>query len=366
MALFLNESEVTELLPVVECIDVLDKVFSYAGQGLVENKSRLRIRLPKGFLHFMSAASIGPDLSGFGYKAYSTFPGSSSVFLFMLYHAETGKLLSVMEAGSLGRIRTGAATRLATRYMARPDASTLGVIGTGYQASTQVEAVCAVRSVKQIRAYSRTQEKREAFAGRLSQRLNVEVIPVGSVEECVRDADIAITITNSRDPVLKGEWLKEGCHVNATGGNHWMRREIDGKAVERAGLIVVDDLEQAKLECGDLIWPAESGGFRWSMAHELKEVVSGKLAPSAAEGVRASAGVDSITLFESQGVAIEDVAAALHVHRKALDKGMGQELPFLGPYRDCRAKGEVVPTGYGTYNGSTETALQFNVCGMLE
>ena len=85
--------------------------------------------------------------------------------------------------------------------------------------------------------------------------------------------------------------MKEGCHVNAAGGNHWMRREIDGKAVERAGLIVVDDLEQAKLECGDLIWPAESGGFRWSMAHELKEVVSGKLAPSAAEGVRASAGV---------------------------------------------------------------------------
>jgi ornithine cyclodeaminase/alanine dehydrogenase-like protein (mu-crystallin family) len=114
--------------------------------------------------------------------------------------------------------------------------------------------------------------------------------------------------------------LQEGAHVNAAGGNHWMRREVDEKAVERASLIVVDDLEQAKVECGDLIWPAERGVFRWSMAHELKDVLSGQR-----EGRRDDA---SITLFESQGVAIEDVAAALHVYHKAREKGMGQELPF--------------------------------------
>ena len=267
-----------------------------------------------------AAASVGPDLSGFGYKAYSTFPSGASKFLMMLYDAESGALISVMEASALGQIRTGAASGLATRYMARPDASTVGIIGTGYQARTQLEAVCAVRSIKQVRAYSRTPEKREAFASRMSHRLNTEVVPSDSAEECIRGADIAITITPSREPVLKGEWLEGGEHVNAAGGNHWMRREIDGEVVECADLIVVDDMEQAKIECGDLIWPAERGAFRWSMSHELKEVVAGRINGRPDNGC--------ITLFESQGIAIEDVAAAQHVYRKARERGIGQELPF--------------------------------------
>ncbi len=320
MALFLNESQVRELLPMGECIDVLERAYYYAGQGLAENMPRNRIRLPGGFLHFMAAACIGPDLAGFGYKAYSSFPEGGSKFLVMLYDAGTGGLLSVMEAGSLGQIRTGAASGLATRYMARDEASTVGIIGTGYQARTQLEAVCAVRDVKRVSAYSRTQERREEFARRMGQRLGVEVHPVDSAEDCIREADIAITITNSREPVLKGEWLSEGAHVNAAGGNHWMRREIDDLAVQQAGLIVVDDLVQAKVECGDLIWPAERGTFRWSMARELKDIVSGE--------VTARPNADSITLFESQGVAIEDVAAALLVYHKAKEHGVGQELPF--------------------------------------
>ena len=320
MALFLNEREVTELLPMADCIEVLEKVFSYAGEGLGENKPRSRIRLPEGFLHLMAAATMGPDLMGFGYKAYSTFPGGVSKFLVILYHGGTGDLLSVTEASALGQIRTGAASGLATRYMARSDASTVGIIGTGYQARTQLEAVCAVRRVKQVRAYSRTPEKRASFASRMGQQLNVVVVPVESAEECIRDVDIAITITGSREPVLKGEWLAEGAHVNAAGSNHWMRREIDDQAVARAGLIVVDDLEQAKVECGDLIWPGERGVFRWSMAHELKDVVSGMTAGRPDDA--------SITLFESQGVAIEDVAAALLVYQKARERGIGQELPF--------------------------------------
>ena len=320
MALYLNERQVVELLPVSECIDVLEKAFSHMGEGLGENSPRIRIRLPKGFLHFMAAASIGSDLSGFGYKAYTTFPGGASKFVVTLYDGETGEMLSVMEAGALGQIRTGAASGLATRYMARRDASIVGIIGTGYQARSQLEAVCAVRDVRQVSVFGRTPEKRQAFAGRMSQRLNVEVVPVGTAEECVRGADIVITITSAREPVLKGEWLEEGVHVNAAGGNHWMRREIDDEAVKRAGLIVVDDLEQAKVECGDLIWPAERGVFRWSMAHELKELVSGRVAGRPEDA--------SITLFESQGVAIEDVAAGLHVYYKAREWGVGEELPF--------------------------------------
>ena len=320
MALFLSEKEVVDLLPVAECVDVLDKAFAYAGEGLGENIPRSRIRLPKGFLHSMAAAVLGPDQSAFGYKAYTSFPGGLASSLMMLYHGETGELLSVIEASALGQIRTGSASGLATRYMARADASTVGVIGTGYQARTQLEAVCAVRDIKSAKAYSRTAEKRQAFASKMSGRLGLDIVPAESAEECIRGADIAITITSAREPVLKGEWLKDGCHVNAAGGNHWMRREIDEVAVNRAGTIVVDDLEQAKVECGDLLWPAERGLFRWSMPHELRDVVSGKIPGRTEE--------DSITLFESQGVAIEDVAAALHLYHKAMESGIGQELPF--------------------------------------
>ena len=320
MALFLTESDVEELLPVAECIEVLDRAFASLGHGLGENRPRSRIRLPGGFLHLMAAACTGRDASGFGYKAYSTFPGRGSSFLFMLYDGETGGLLSVMEASNLGQIRTGAASGLATKYMARGDASTVGIIGSGYQARTQLEAVCAVRKVTSARVFSRTQEKREGFATDMGQRLKIDVAPVETAEEAVRGADIVVAITSSREPVLKGEWLDEGAHVNAAGGNNWMRRELDEAAVQRADVIVVDDLEQAKLECGDLIWPAERGAFRWSMAHELKDVVTGD--------VPARSDASSITLFESQGVAIEDVAAALHVYHRAREQGMGVELPF--------------------------------------
>lgn len=320
MALFLTEGEVRQLLPMGECIDVLERAFAHLGEGLGENVPRSRIRMPGGFLHFMAAASLAPGMSGFGYKAYSTFPRGESKFLMMLYDSDTGGLLSVIEAGALGQIRTGAASGVATKSMARTDASTVGIIGTGFQARTQLEAVCAVRDVKQVRAYSRTQEKREAFATRMSERLNVEVLAVDDAEECIRGSDIAVTVTGSREPVLEGEWLKEGSHINAAGGNHWIRRELDEEAVTRSAVVVVDDLEQAKVECGDLIWPAERGVFRWSMAHTLADLVSGKIAGRLDN--------QAVTLFESQGVAIEDVAAALHVYKKAREQGLGQDLPF--------------------------------------
>lgn len=320
MALFLTEKQVVELLPMAECIEVLEKAFGHLGKGLGNNMPRSRIRLPQGFLHLMAAASVGPDLSGFGYKAYTTFPGGGGKFLVMLYDTETGGLLSVMEANALGQIRTGAASGLATKYMARADASTVGVIGTGYQARTQLEAVCAVRNIKLVRAFSRTPEKREAFAEKIGQRLNIEAMPVESAEECIRDSDIAITITSSREPVLKGDWLAEGAHINAAGSNHWMRREIDDAAVDKSEFIVVDDLDQAKIECGDLIWASDRGHFRWSRAHELKDVLAG--------GIKGRPDNRSVTLFESQGVAIEDVAAAVHIYHKAKEQGIGQELPF--------------------------------------
>ena len=319
MTLFLNEQEVASLLPMDECIEALERAFAHAGAGQVDNKARSRIRMPGGFFHFMAAADGGQGV--FGYKAYPSFAGPGGAkMVVMLYDYETGQLLACMEAGRLGQIRTGAASGLATRYMAREDAATVAVIGSGFQARTQLEAVCAVREIKQARVFSRRQERREDFAQRSSERLGVDVQPVDSAQECVEGADIVIAITSAREPVVLGEWLAEGAHINAAGGNHWQRREIDEEAVLRSELIVVDDLEQAKIECGDLMWPEARGSFRWGMAHELCDVVTGRV-----PGRKSPEGV---TLFESLGVALEDIAAAELVYRKAREQGVGVELPF--------------------------------------
>ena len=319
MALFLNEQEVAQLLPMDECIKALEGAFGHAGAGKVDNKARSRIRMPGGFFHFMAAADGAQGV--FGYKAYPSFAGpGGSKMMIMLYDYESGALLACMEAGRLGQIRTGAASGLATRYMARCGASTVAVIGSGFQARTQLEAVCAVRDIKQARVFSRRQERRKEFASRSSERLGVDVQPAESAQECVEGADIVITITSARDPVALGEWLAPGAHVNAAGGNHWMRREVDEAAVLRSEVIVVDDLEQARVECGDLMWLEARGSFRWDMAHELKDVVAGRVPGRVTQ--------EGVTLFESMGVALEDIAAADLVYRKAKEQGIGQELPF--------------------------------------
>ena len=206
--------------------------------------------MPNGFFHFMAAADAGDGV--FGYKAYPPFPEpGGSKFLVMLYDFESGQLLACLEAGRLGQIRTGAASGLATRYMAKEDATAVAVFGSGFQARTQLEAVCAARSIGQARVYSRRQERREEFARQMGERLNLDISAVDSPQDCVDGADVVITITSARDPVFEGSALAAGAHVNAAGGNHWQRREIDEATVTRADVIVVDDLEQAKTECGE-------------------------------------------------------------------------------------------------------------------
>ena len=319
MALFLTEREVVELLPMNECIDVLEEAFAHAGAGQVEIKPRSRIRMPNGFFHFMAASDAGHQV--FGYKAYPSFGGPGGAkFMVMLYDFESGQMLACMEAGRLGQIRTGAASGLATKYMARENAATVAVFGSGFQARSQLEAICVARNISKAKVYSRRQERREEFASQMSERLNLEVSAVDSPQDCIADADIVVTITSSREPVFQGAGLAPGTHINAAGGNHWQRREVDEDTVTRADVIVVDDLDQAKVECGDLMWLEARGTFRWDMAHELQEVVAGRLTGRPSE--------QSITLFESMGVGLEDIAAAQLVYRKAKEQGIGQELPF--------------------------------------
>ncbi len=315
VALFLTEAEVAELLPMAAALEAVEAAIKAQGLGLAINEPRRRIRTPGGMLHVMSGAVLPAGLLGF--KAYTTFRAGAK-FLVMLYSADDGRLLAVMQADKLGQLRTGAASGVATKYLARPDASVLGVIGAGWQAESQVEAVCQVRPINLVRVYSRTPERRAEFAARMAERLGIRVEAVESALDAVKDADVVVTITTSRDPVLLGEWLRPGMHINAAGSNSLLRRELDDEAIKRADLIFVDSKDQARIESGDLLGPIERGLISWEAVYELGQVVAG-LHPG-----RQSA--DQITLFESHGLAIWDVAAAGVVYERARERGVGREI----------------------------------------
>ena len=230
----------------------------------------------------------------FGTKFYSTNPRYGAHFYFFLYDAKTAQPLAMMEANYLGQIRTGAASGYATDLLANPQAKTLAIIGSGFQARTQLEAIRAVRAVQTVRVWSRSQEKRLKFAEECS------VTAAGSAEEAVRGADIVITATNAKDPVLESSWISDGTLVNAMGSNVANRRELPGDLVQRAGLVAVDSLEQARTEAGDIIM-AES----WSNVVEL-------------QNVQAHYDPKHVTIFKSIGLGIEDVAAGAFIYERAL------------------------------------------------
>ena len=318
MAIYLTEKDVGEILTMDMAFETVEESFRLLADGAATNSPRSRIRMPNGQLNFMAGAAPGAGVMGF--KSYGVARGYPVRFYLQLSSTETGELLAIMEASQLGQVRTGAASGVATRYMAREDASSVGVIGSGYQARTQLEAVCKVRNITSARVFSRKPENREKFAADMSASLGIDVSAVESGEVCVKDADIVITMTSASRAVLNGEWLSPGTHINAAGANHWMRVELDGEAVRRSDVVVTDDIEQAKLECGDLLYPVERGIIRWQQVINLCDVVGGR-----AKG-RNSA--EDITLFESQGLALEDLTTGMRVYKTAKERGIGQQLPF--------------------------------------
>jgi ornithine cyclodeaminase/alanine dehydrogenase-like protein (mu-crystallin family) len=267
-------------------------------------------------LHVMSASL--PALGHAGLKSYSTVAGVNR-FMVLLYRSD-GQLVAMMEADRLGQLRTGAATAVATKFMARQDSSRLGIFGTGRQARSQVRAICAVRPITTVLAYSRNAERRDQFCEEMSEALKINVRPAAVPEEAAGDVDILVTATTSKEPVFRGECLSKGTHINAIGANSISRQEIDVEAVRKSACVVVDSCEQAMLESGDLARAAEEEGFYWEDARELGLVVIGEF-PG-----REDAG--EITLFESQGIALEDVALAAGVYEQALKAGVGEPLPF--------------------------------------
>jgi alanine dehydrogenase len=217
-------------------------------------------------------------------------------------------------------MRTGAASGLATKLMANPDAQTLGVIGTGRQSRTQVEAVCAVRPIKRIKVFARTPEHREAYARALEKELGVEALPAPSAEACVADANVVITITKSAEPVCRAEWLAQGAHVNAAGANSGDRREVDAETVLRAAVKATDHVEQAKVEAGEFRDLVAAGRLAWSDIRELGEFVTGK--------AKGRTSPSDLTLFKSLGIALEDVAFGELVYQRALAAKVGRPIPM--------------------------------------
>lgn len=315
MTLYLTESDVGKILSMPDALRVVEDVLREMGQGRASNHPRQRVRVPNGILHVMSAGL--PTRGYLGFKYYSAFR-SGVRFWFHLLDANTGELLAVMQANRLGQQRTGAASGVATKFLARLDAASVGILGTGWQAESQLEAMRAVRSIRAIRCYSREPEQRKAFAQKMSVQLDVDVRAADSAEEAVREADIVITATNSREPVLCGEWLARGAHINAIGSNRAEARELDDDAVTRSAFVCVDSIEQAKIESGDLMGPIERGLLSWERVHELGDVVAGKAAGRAHR--------DDITLFKSNGIAVEDVAVGAWVYERAREQGIGRRI----------------------------------------
>jgi len=299
----------------LECVEASFRA-QYSGEAT--NRPRQRILLPHSSLHYMAGSLPGDNLMGM--KIY-TVSREAFRFVVLLLDATSGAFLALIEADHLGRIRTGAASGVATKFLARIDAARVGLIGAGRQASTQLEAVSRVRKLSGAKVFSRTQSSREAFCREMSAKLRIEVEPVETAEAAVRFGDIVITATSSNQPLLFGEWLRPGTHVNAVGANMASRREVDDATLERATLIAVDDLAQAKVEAGDLIQGLAALKRGWDGISQICGIVAG------AQPGRASR--DDITIFKSSGIALWDVAAAGFIYRQALEKGRGKPLALF-------------------------------------
>ena len=316
MALYLAESDVERLLDMDGAIAAVEASLVHQADGEAMNSPRRRLdSAPDAHLSAMMAADNA--IGAMGFKAYSAARGAYRFHVF-LYDSRTGEHLAILEANRLGQLRTGAASGVAAKYMSRADSRTAAIIGSGFQARTQLEALCKARDIRQVRVHSRSAANRNAYADEMGERLGVPISPAESARDAVRGADVVITITDSPTPVVFGEWLEAGMFVCAAGGAHPSVSELDESAVRRADVIAVDDREQAKMESGELIAAASRGALAGERTAELNRIVAGRIygRPRA----------DSITLFKSLGMALWDVAAAKAVYDRARDEGIGRRL----------------------------------------
>lgn len=319
MALFLKEADVERMLTMPMTLELVERVHREYSTGNAVDVPRERSRLPKAALHILQGAV--PSAGIFGYKAY-TSSREGVRFLVYGFNAERGNLDVVVEANYLGMMRTGAAGGVAAKWLAREDASVAGVFGAGWQAQSQIEALAAVRKLTRVKVWSRTAEKLARFCQKMTAKLSIDVVPAASPQDAVRGSDVVITITTSATPVFDGEWLESGCHVTAAGSNSLLRQEIDETTVRKCSPVVVDSRPSAQKEAGDLLPALEKGRLHIGALTELGEVIAGTRAGRTSP--------EQNTLFESQGMAIQDLILAAELARIARVTGVGTELPLGG------------------------------------
>ncbi len=319
MALFLNEGDVRQLLTMPLTIEAVEESHKELSLARAIDIPRQRTRLPQTALHILQGALPGRD--AIGYKAY-TSNRSGIRFLVHVFSAASGVLRVVVEADYLGMMRTGAASGVATRWLARPDAEVLGVVGAGWQAEGNIEAVAAVRKLRKVKVFARNAERLAAFCTKMSDRLEIDVVPGSSPEDTVRGSDIVSTITTASAPLFDAAWLSPGTHINAAGSNSLIRREVGEDVLKVSHPIVVDSVETALKEAGDLLPALEKGRLSERQLVELGDVILGRH-PGRSKP-------EDITLFESQGMAIQDISVAVRLETLAREQGLGVDLPYGG------------------------------------
>ena len=309
MPLYLTEADVAGLLTPADAVEAIEACFRRMAAGAVENRPRYRLGLESGALAVMAAADL--ELGYAGAKVYAGFRDGAR-FAVLLFRADSPELVAVLEADKLGQLRTGAASGVAAKHLAASDARTLGVIGCGWQAESQLDCIrAAVPQLERVVVYCRTEERLRAFC----EEHGAEP---GESHRDPGECDVVVTVTGSPDPVLRGEWLQPGALVCAVGANDGRRRELDNVVLERAAFVCCDSREDARLESADLIEPVESGVLDWLEVHELQEVVVAEVAGRQSD--------EDIVVFKSNGLAAWDVAVAVAAVERARIAGAGREV----------------------------------------
>jgi ornithine cyclodeaminase/alanine dehydrogenase-like protein (mu-crystallin family) len=309
LPLYLTEAEVGSLLTPADALAAVEGSFVRLAAGEVENRPRERMRVEDGVFAVMAA--VDHELGLAGLKAYTWLPGGTP-FVVVLFDTRSAALAAVIEADKLGQLRTGAASGVAAKYLARQGASSLGVIGCGWQARSQVACIRkALPDIGRVVAHCRTPERLAEFCAETGAE-------PGESPRDAADCDVVVTVTTAKDPVLRGEWLRPGALVCAVGANEPRARELDNVVLELAAFVCCDSVAQARLESGDLIEPVEAGVLDWLEVHELQEIVAGDL-----EGRQSD---EDIVLFKSNGLAAWDVAIGSVALEKARTQKVGVEV----------------------------------------
>jgi ornithine cyclodeaminase len=317
MALFLSENDVKAVLTADMALGAVASAHRDLSLGLAQDTPRARTRLPQTVLHILHGAL--PAQGVLGYKAY-TSNRSGNRFYVHLFDADSGAHLAIVEADYLGMLRTGAASGVAAQALARPGARVAGVFGAGWQAEGHVRALCAALPLERVKVFARNRERLAEFCRRMGEMTGVAVVPAATAEAAVRGSDIVGTVTTAAEPLFAADWLEPGTHINAAGSNALIRRELSEAALRRCALIAVDSVPAALAEAGDLLPLLEKGRLQPRQLVELGDILTGKA------GGRTTP--DQITVFESQGMAIQDLAVALRVVAAARERGLGSEVPL--------------------------------------